>query len=266
MRGLRVGTAPDILGWAARLAVADRRALDAGRLAAGVEVAVVGESLWVRGPLSAGAAGAWPCRLPAAERFELLADGVLRAPGARVPCARLPAAASWSGLPAWLPVALPRPLLPAAVPDKPALRLVRGGAEGSPDALLLDLDAWVEWAERAPAVRLGPLRFAARAAVAPDGSAPAQALVLGQPLPPLPGARLVARGGILVPAGWQWRPAVDAAVVRRLLGLRADELALWPGESAPVAILPAEAVVPASRSAARLTRAQARDGRFLHEA
>ena len=261
-----MGTELDILGWVARLSAADRRALDTLRLAAGVEAAVVGESLWVRGPVPEGAAGGWPHRLPAAERFDLLADGVLRAPGARVPCARLPAAAAWSLLPAWLPVELPPPLPPAAVPDKPALRLVRGGTEEAPAALLLALDAWVEWAERAPAVRLGSLRFAARTAVGPDGSAPAQALVLGQPLPPLPGVQLVAKAGVLVPAGWQWQPAVDAAVARRLLGLRADELALWPEERAPVAIIPAEAVVPASRSAARLTRAQTRDGWSLHEA
>ena len=258
-----MGTDQDILGWVVRLSVADRRALDALRLAAGVEVAVIGESVWVRGPATAGA---WPRRLPAAERFERLANGVLRAPSARVPCARLPVDAAWTSLPAWLPVELPPPLGAACPTDKPALRLVRGGAEGSPDALLLDLDAWVEWAERAPAVRLGPLRFAARAAVELDLPAPAQALIIGQPLPPLPGRRLVSRAGILVPAGWCWQPAVDAAVVRRLLGLRSDELALWPEEHAPLAIIPAEAVVPASRSAARLTREQVSGGFSIHGA
>ncbi|MBE7212161.1 MAG: hypothetical protein INR65_14160 [Gluconacetobacter diazotrophicus] len=139
---------------------------------------------------------------------------------------------------------------PAATVEKIGLRLVRGGAEATPDALLLGLDAWTRWAATAPAVRLRPLRFAATAS---------SALVLGQPLPPLPGARLVSREGVLVPAGWRWEPAVDPAVVRRVCGLRADELALWPGEDAPVAVIPAETIVPASRSAVRLTRAQLDD-------
>ena len=251
-------------GWAARLAGEDRRALEALRLMVGVEVAADGESLWVRGPLVEGAATV-PGPLPASGRFERLADGVLRLPGASVPCGRLPRGLSWTGLRFWMAVELPAPLPPATPADRVRLRLVRGGGETSPDALLLDLYSWTRWASDAPAVRLRPLRFAA-SVPGLDDPRPAQALVLGTPLPPLPGTRLVAGAGILVPAGWRWLPAVDAATVRQLLGLRTDELAVWPGENLPVSIIPAEAVVPAGRSAARLTHERNQGGLPDHEA
>lgn len=252
-------------GWVARLAIKDHRALEALRLLTGVEVALDGEALWVRGPLAEGMAATLPGRLPASERFELLADGVLRTAGASVPFARLPHGAEWSNLRSWIKVELPA-LLPSAAMDKPELRLVRGGAEAVPDAILFGLDAWARWAESAPAVRLHPLRFAAATSLALDGIGPAQVLVLGQPLPPLPGRRLISRAGVLVPVGWQWQPAVDPAVVRRLFGLRTDELALWPDEHTPVSIIPAEAVVQANRSAARLTREQASGSLSIPEA
>ncbi len=174
-----------------------------------------------------------------------------------MPCARLPLDAEWVGLRSWINVELPALLPSAAAVNKLRLRLVRDGAEIPPDAILLGLDAWAHWAESAPAVRLRLLRFAAATALALDGLGPAQVLVLGQPLPPLPGARLISKAGVLIPVGWQWQPAVDPAVVRQLFGLRTDELALWPDAHAPVSIIPAEAVVPASRSAARLTHEQA---------
>ena len=253
-------------GWAVRLSIEDRHVLAALRLLAGVEVAVVGESIWVRGPVAERAAATAADRLPASARFALLADGVLRPPGASVPRARLPRDVTWVGLRSWIEVELPALLPPARSVERLPLRLVRGGAEAVPDAMLLGLDTWAQWAESAPAVRLAPLRFAAATALALDGLGPAQALVLGEPLPPLPGVRLNSRAGILVPAGWRWEPAVSAATVRGLLGLRTDELALWPDVHAPVSMVPAEAVVPASRSAARLTREGAKGNLPIDEA
>lgn len=228
----------------------DERALDPLRLAEGVEAARCDDGWWVRGPVPASATEKLQRALPAEARFEWLEGDRLRLPGARVPCGRLPVEAVWTLLPELIPLALPSASPSARLDRKPTLRLVRGGAETAPDGLLLGLEAWSRWAVEAPAVRLQPLRFAVTAG---EGASGARALVLGQPLPPLPGQRLVSRAGIVVPAGWTWYPAVDASVVRRTLRLRADEIALWSGEDAMVAIIPAEAVVPASRSAVRLT-------------
>ena len=77
---------------------------------------------------------------------------------------------------------------------------------------------WVAYGETAAQVRLDRWTFA----INDNGDV----LIRGQPLPPIPGDRLVEVEGIVVPAGWTWSPALAASVLRQVCGLETGELAL----------------------------------------
>jgi len=113
------------------------------------------------------------------------------------------------------------------------------------DAALVPLATWVVWAQTAPELRLKPLRFA----TAMDG----RCLILGAPLPSIPGRLFVAREGIIIPAGTAWSPAVSALTLRRLFGTPDQDMVLWDENG--IRHLSSELIVPASRANARATAA-----------
>jgi hypothetical protein len=123
-----------------------------------------------------------------------------------------------------------------------AITLVPSARAAAASVLLTTLDRWEPYATEAPQVRLDRWQFA----VADDG----RVIVRGEPLPPLPGQRWVEREGIAVPAGWQWSPPVDAAIVRAVFRLEPGDFALWHTDGTWQRIR-ARDFVPASRSAAR---------------
>src|SRR5207248_2131641 len=112
--------------------------------------------------------------------------------------------------------------------------------------LVTALADWVAYATTVPAIRLRPLRFAAAA----DG----RALVRGTPLPPIQGRRYTEAAGLAVPAGFDWSPPVEPAVLRKLLGLGDGDLALFD-EDATYERIDASQFARATRSAARATAA-----------
>jgi hypothetical protein len=96
--------------------------------------------------------------------------------------------------------------------------MIRTREPEEPSLLITRWQHWHEYALTAPQVRLERLAMA----LADDG----RVLLLGTPLPPLPGEQWVVRAGVAAPAGWIWSPAVDPAVIRELLELPPHDLAL----------------------------------------
>jgi hypothetical protein len=80
-----------------------------------------------------------------------------------------------------------------------------------------------------------------------------EVLVLGNPLPALPGRHYAGKDGILVPCGFSWTPRVEAGVLRQLFDLKAGDFVVL-GEDNTHQVMHSEQFVPASRSAARVTR------------
>jgi hypothetical protein len=229
--------------WAACIKSADREALAAIRLFPGTECAEISGIVWLRGETFSEDLERALAQIPNLERFELLPSGRLKSPHSRIPSRTLPPC-TWRRLKETLVPALPLALLPGDARQKLALTLIRSRAEQTPAALVTTLAAWAGFATEAPMVRLQPLSFAVNDA--------GQTLVLGQPLPSLPGVRLVNQAGILTPCGYAWSPAVSAGLLRELFGLGADDVAVLAADGTHQ-LLRAEQFVRASRSAARLT-------------
>jgi hypothetical protein len=141
------------------------------------------------------------------------------------------------------PAIRPAAALPGMLATRLTLTVVRSGVERAATMLRATLQNWAAYAESAPTVRLGRLRFAATAD---------EALIAGEPLPPIAGTRLWERGGVVVPCGYELAPAVDAATLRRVLNLSENELALFR-EDGGWELVPADAFVAARRSAVRMT-------------
>lgn len=229
--------------WAVRLPRAAAPAAGAIRLLPGVQVCEAGDELWLRGDGLDDALELALRKIPGAKRFTTDTRGRLFPPGARLPKGRLPDA-GWLPLSQWL---APRPqtaALQGRMPPRIALRLVRSDRERRANVLVTALGAWAEYVRNAPLVRLKPLRFAASA----DG----RVLVRGEPLPPIPGERCVERDGLAVPAGLEWSPPVDPAVLRDVLGLEDGDLALLDAEAGHERVFASD-FVQASRESVRLT-------------
>lgn len=187
--------------------------------------------------------------LPGARRYAVLDTGQLIEAGTRVPCGRLPDG-PWPTLPAWLEVHLDPAALAGGVSARLPVCLVRSAVVLGENVLLAALAEWTAYASSAPQLRLERWSFAVNNA--------GMVVVRGEPAPSIPGQRFVEREGVAVPAGWAWEPAVDAVVLRELLGLQTNDLALLHPDGAWEHV-PADGFTRASRSAIRLSARGASD-------
>ncbi|MEM1318631.1 MAG: hypothetical protein AAGG75_00175 [Bacteroidota bacterium] len=151
-----------------------------------------GDWLWLRGLPSTSLPLAMQ-QLPAQARYRLDAEGLLFPLGQKTPTGRLPQL-NWQPLPEALPVELPPSALPAEIRTHCPVRLQPTDTPHPGFALCCQLQHWKSFGETAAQARLEQLRFAV--------SENNQVLIIGQPLPPLPGKEYWRRGQLLLPAGF----------------------------------------------------------------
>lgn len=226
------------------LAAADRDALGRVRHLPGLQVAEAGGQLWLRGLPAAGELPLPVRGLPAVVAYALDAENRLFPGGQRTPTARLPAGLSWQPIREFVPLELPTAALPAQGAPAYEVRLCASVRAEVGAGLLTDLAAWHAYAETAPEIRLRPLRFA----VAADG----RVLLLGAPLPPLPGQEMWWHAGLLLPAGFDLEAPLLAPLLRRKLQAATDDVLLFAADGSWERV-PASAILPVTRSAVRLT-------------
>jgi hypothetical protein len=229
--------------WFVRLPTSSASALSMLRGFAGVECAVDGEQLWLRGMSSDESLQTVLHALPGGQPFEQWEQDRLRPSGRIVPTERLPQL-EWLPLTTVVQPTLAAPALAGRLSEKCPLRLVRSSNVESPNVLQTTLDQFAQYAVRAPHVRLQKCVFAACA----DG----RVVVRGDPLPPLDGQLFVDRCGVAVPAGWRVEPALDSAVLADAFGLEAGDLCLLV-DGDRVERIVADEFVRVTRSAVRLT-------------
>jgi len=191
------------------------------------------------------------------DRYCIYLDQQLAPAGGQVPAVHLPAG-PWTPLIEWLQPELPAAMLAADRPAAMPLQLIRGGEPCEAALLLTSPAAWRSYADAAPRLRLEQLSFAMHKQ---------RVLVRGAPLPPLPGKRFIETAGVATPAGYIWSPQIDAQVVRSVLQLTEDEIALMHEDGAWDRI-EASCFVQATRAAIRASTippAGAAQGETAHE-
>jgi len=237
--------------WAVRLPLVSAPAAAALRLRAGVTAAEQGEWVWLRGEDLDDELDLELRKLPGAVRYVTGASDTVTEIGRRLPSGELPDDVRWAPLSTWAEVKPQPAALGGELPGRASLRIKRVATEHPANVLVTTVAASAEYATSAPLVRLRPLRVAASS----DG----RAILRGDPLPPIPGRRYAEREGIAAPCGFRFAPALEPAVLRRLLGISPDDLALFH-EDGSYERVDASSFARASRGTARATLAALTDG------
>jgi hypothetical protein len=228
--------------WVATLPAAQSAALGGLRLWPGLELAQIGDTLWLRGGTLTLELHEALRRLPGLMGWRVQ-DSRLCRWDRNVPEAVLPQI-SWKPLTEMLRVSASGGISQGLPPERVPLRLVRCAHEKPARVLLVSWEDWIQWAVTAPAVRLARLRFAVEA----RGSA----VIWGAPLPPLNGRFFTEEDGVAMPCGWSCDPPLPTPALRMWLGLAAGDLAMLEPDGAH-RILRADQLIPATRPNIRAT-------------
>jgi hypothetical protein len=151
---------------------------------------------------------------------------------------------SWIPVKQFIEVKLPTSAIPGNLTQRYAVSMVTSTRLQEGQALITTLSLWKEYAHAAPEVRLGRLRFAL--------SAHNEVLIMGSPLPAIPGKEYWMQEGMLLPAGFDFDIPWLAPLIAGKLNPLKDSIIKF-NEDSSWAKIPKDAFMPATRSAVRLT-------------
>lgn len=230
--------------WAASLPVSAAHSIARLRLTPGISAAVGSGALWLRGEHGDDTTREAVRQVAPTTMYGIGRDEMLTRIGERLPSLRLPHL-SWTPIAEFVRVTIPQSLLAGAREGRAMLTLTPSEHARPANALLTSLRHFAAWSDDAPDFRFRPLRYAA------SGD---RVLVIGEPVPSIDGLRLYEVEGLCIPCGFATAPAIDAASLRMILALGAGDIALF--EVDRWHLIPADVLVPVSRSSVRLTAAK----------
>lgn len=226
------------------LSQTDKAALGSVRCLPGLKAAEADGFIWLRGIPVKEQIDLRIRQLPGLHTYTMDADHNLFPPGGLTPVSKLPSL-HWVSLPDLITVKLPVSALPGKIGQQHPIRLVPCGQSQPGNALLTDLHSWKAYGEEAPLVRLQQTRFAL--------SEKNKVLIIGTPLPALPGKEYVLQGTLLLPCGYAFDPPVISALVVARLDPSKEALLLFNIDGSWEKI-PKEYFVASTRSAIRFTK------------
>lgn len=224
-------------------AARDRDVLGSVRCQEGLLAAEGADGTWLRG-ISASGIPPGIKQLPALHTYVLDEEEQLFPINKLTPVGKLPAL-SWQPLALFIPVALPVSMLPGSLPEPYFPRLIASDKVQQPGALLVKLADWKRYVEFAPLVRLNRLQFAV--------SGNDEALIIGAPLPPLPGKEYWLQEELLIPAGFDFDPPLAGVLALDEVNAGKDSLVLFD-ETGNWQRISLEYLLPARRSTVRLIK------------
>ena len=226
------------------LSLADKAALGSVRCLPGLQAAEEDGFIWVRGINALENPDLRIRQLPGLHTYTMDADNNLFPPGGLTPVSKLKPL-KWVPVAEYITVKLPVSALPGKVSLQHAIRLAPSGRTQEGNALLTNLATWQLYAEAAPLIRLQQTTFAV--------SEKNNVLIIGTPLPALPGREYVLQDTLLLPCGFEFDPpAINELVVARLDPSK-ESLLLFDTDGS-WEMIPKSAFMPSTRSAIRLTK------------
>jgi hypothetical protein len=226
------------------LSQADKAALGTVRCLPGLQAAEDEGCIWVRGIPLPEKIDLRIRQLPGLHTYLLDADNYLFPPGGLTPVGKLKPL-NWVALSQYVTIELPVSALPGTITQQHAIRLVPSGRSQPGNALLTDLDTWKTYGEQAPLIRLQQTQFAV--------SATNKVLVIGSPLPALPGKEYVLHDTLLLPCGYEFDPPAISNLVITRLDPSKGSLLLFDIDGRWEKV-PKESFVRSTRSAIRFTK------------
>jgi hypothetical protein len=226
------------------LSQTDKAALGSVRCLPGLQAADDDGFIWVRGIAAQQETDLRIRQLPGLHTYMLDADNNLFPPEGLTPVGKLKAL-DWEPLSSFITVKLPVSALPGKISQRHAIRLVPSGRSQEGNALLTDLKTWKAYGEKAPLIRLQQTRFAV--------SEKNKVLIMGTPLPALPGKEFVLQDTLLLPAGFEFDPPAISTLIVNRLDPSKEALLLFDIDGTWEKIAK-ESFVASTRSAIRLTK------------
>lgn len=219
-------------------------ALASLRLMRGLKVAEQDSTVWLRGiPFSEKLPNEiW--ELPAKHIYTLDKENNLFPIGTRVPVAKL-SELVWIPIQQYVKVEAPVSAIRGEMKETVAVRLVPSSEMQAGQALLTEIAQWKAYADTAPLTRLKRLSFAASELNA--------VLLIGTPLPPLPGREYWMIEKMLLPCGYDFEIGLMRSLLPRKLNPDGDGFILFDTDGSWQKIN-ADNFVTATRSAVRMTR------------
>ena len=231
-----------------RMKQKDQDALGIIRCIRDIQAAIDGETVWIRIPFKIYLDEISIKQLPVENTFMADAEGRLFQLGGFTPVDLLKELA-WQPLISLINVELPVSLLPGKVEQKISINIISSKNVQPGAALLTSLTVWKNYAETASSTRLNNLRFAV--------SEKNEVLVVGNPLPPLPGTEYWISNDILVPCGYDFEYRLESVLIKEQYNSGNDSLLLSNIEG-EIQLISKTLFVPAKRSAIRLTKENTR--------
>jgi hypothetical protein len=226
------------------LSQADKAALGSVRCLPGLQAAEDEGFIWVRGINALDNIDLRIRQLPGLHTYMLDADDNLFPFGGLTPVAKLKPL-KWVSAAEYITVRLPVSALPGKVSQQHVIKLIPSGRSQEGNVLLTDLTIWKTYAERAPLVRLQQTRFAV--------SENNKVLIMGTPLPALPGKEYVLQDTLLLPCGFEFDPPAISELVITRLDPAKESLLMFDTDGTWEKV-PKNAFMPSTRSAIRLTQ------------
>jgi hypothetical protein len=221
----------------------DKASLGNIRCLTAVSAAKDGDDIWIRVVDNNSTVDSKLKQLPVKSTFTLDEKNQLFLTDAVTPVAVLKEM-EWIPINEFIPVKAPVSNLPGKTNQKVDVTLIPSTVERRGNAVLTTLKTWKEYAESVSAVRLAVLKFAV--------SANNEVLVIGNPLPSLPGKEYWLYNNILLPCGYDFEvPFVSTFLNSNILS--GNEGVILFNTNSKWQLIDESLFVEAKRSAIRLT-------------
>jgi hypothetical protein len=228
----------------------DLETLGSVRNVASLRLAKHEGQIWVRGDTTSAESRLLLAGLPVCQSFELDDSGNLFPPAGLTPVGKIKEL-EWMPILEFIRPELPVSALPGKVETTVPLRLVPAHQTEEGSALLCVLEVWKAYVEGAPEVRLNRLKFAV--------SANNQVLIVGTPLPSIPGQEYWLRDQMLLPGGLDLEFPFLSGRIAQKLQVPKDALLLIDPQNR-WQIISADDLKAVTRSAVRLTKERESNG------
>ena len=225
-----------------QLASMDKYLLGTVRCLPNLQALDTDQSIWLRG-IDADNIPLLLQQLPSIGRYYEDAQKRLFPVGGLTPIGTL-AAGEWQPIKQFIPVEVPSSAFPGKTDKQYRIQLIPAETEHKAAALLADLIAWKNYVEGAPQIRLDQLQFAV--------SATNEVLIIGYPLPPIPGRAYWKQDLLLIPNGYDFDLSNMANLLNTALNQAQDAYLLFQ-ETGTYQKVFLEQLVPTTRSAVRLS-------------
>jgi len=200
------------------------------------------DHIWLKGPLDNGKQQLLINSLPATTRYEMDAGNRLFPIGRLTPTALLEEL-DWLPLIDFLPLEIPISALPGILQTQMGISLIRSTNPKPASALQTSFEEWKAFVNDAPLIRLQQLQFAV--------SLTREVIVIGNPLPPIPGKVYWIDKNLLIPLGFDFDPPFLAGLIGNKAAAEIQEYILFK-ENGTQRSIPSDIFKPAERAVVRL--------------